>query len=599
MSQRLSFIKIKNLFLERQSSKLVWFVFSLFFGFLYSFWSCQQAFSTEYIVQDDARQHVFWMQRFLVPQLFPNNWIANYFESVAPFGYTTLYRFMANIGIEPLTFNKCLPIFLTLITTRYCFKLTLHLFPVPIAGFISSLLLNQTLWSQDDLVSATPRAFAYPLLLAFWYYCLRRSRLACLGTLALQGLFYPQTVFISAGILLLQLLTWEQGKLHLSQKPSDYQFCLSGFIVAVLVMLPYALTTSEFGPIVTVTEARGMPEFWPGGRANFFDDNFWEFWFNGDRSGILPRRESMPILLYSAFLWPFLWRYPSQFPLSRRVTPGVILLPQTLLVSLSLFVLAHLLLFKLHLPSRYTQYSLRLILALAAGITLTILLDGIFRWGKPKTPFYNRVKNQQARDASQEMSWEHPVTGKVLAVGFATLIGVMLLIHPILVKEFPKTAYEVGKVPELYQFFADQPEDSLIASLSLEADNLPTFSRRSILVSREYGIPYHLGYYQPFRQHVIELLRAQYSRDLAEVQNFIQTYEVDFWLLDSSAFTPDYLARNSWLQQYQPIASQILTQLQEGTLPVLPTMIESCLVFETEEMVVLQASCLLAKSQVN
>ena len=36
-------------------------------------------------------------------------------------------------------------------------------------------------------------------------------------------------------------------------------------------------------------------------------------------------------------------------------------------------------LFKLHLPSRYTQYSFRIILVLAAGIVLTTILEALAR----------------------------------------------------------------------------------------------------------------------------------------------------------------------------------------------------------------------------
>ena len=35
-----------------------------------------------------------------------------------------------------------------------------------------------------------------------------------------------------------------------------------------------------------------------------------------------------------------------------------------------MYALAHLLIFRLHLPSRYTQHSLRMVMSLAAGIVL-------------------------------------------------------------------------------------------------------------------------------------------------------------------------------------------------------------------------------------
>ena len=52
-------------------------------------------------MQDDARQHVFWMQRFIDSELFPHDLIADYFQSVAPTGYTTLYRIAAALGSIP------------------------------------------------------------------------------------------------------------------------------------------------------------------------------------------------------------------------------------------------------------------------------------------------------------------------------------------------------------------------------------------------------------------------------------------------------------------------------------------------------------------
>jgi hypothetical protein len=63
-------------------------------------------------VQDDAQQHVFWMRRFIDPQLFPNDLIADYFQSVAQPGYKAIYQLAAAIGIDPMVFNKLLPIVL-------------------------------------------------------------------------------------------------------------------------------------------------------------------------------------------------------------------------------------------------------------------------------------------------------------------------------------------------------------------------------------------------------------------------------------------------------------------------------------------------------
>jgi hypothetical protein len=160
------------------------------------------------------------------------------------------------------------------------------------------------------------------------------------------------------------------------------------------------------------------------------------------------------------------------------------------------------------------------------------------------------------------------------------------------VEPFPLTKYKEGHFPALYQFFQQQPKDSLIASVSEEADNLPTFAQRSILVGREYAIPYHWGYYRQFRQRTIDLIQAQYSLNLEEVKQFIQRYGVDFWLLDKTAFTPEYLANHDWLRDYQPVTLEVQKRLTQGITPALAGVVEDCSVFQMEEFVVLQTACI-------
>lgn len=555
---------------------IFWLSLSLSFAATYGILAVQKGFSGEYIVQDDARQHVFWMRRFLDAGLFPNDLIADYFQSVAPAGYAALYQLMAAVGIDPVLLSKILPVVLGLITTGYCFGVCLQLLPLPITGFIGALLLNQNLWMQDGLISGTPKAFIYPLFLAFLYYLLRRSLLPCLVTIALTGLFYPSFLFICEGILILQLCHLSKGQLRLSRNRRDYLFCAAGLAVAFCVLLPYAVGTSEFGPVITSAEARTLPEFLPKGRANFFEDSHpWRFWFNASRSGIRLTAALMPPLVYAGLLLPILLRYPSRFPLLQQVR-GILLLPQIVVASLGVFFAAHALLFKLHLPSRYTQHTLRIVMVTAAAVTLTLILDAVLGLCAG-----DRLPRKQGS----------PLLRQVVAVGTTTLLAAALILYPATHRTFFWTGYVVGEAPTLYRFFQAQPKDIMIASLAEEADNLPTFAQRSILVGGEYAIPYHLGYYRPFRQRTLELIQAEYSLNLADAQALIQKYGVDFWLLNKAAFTAEHIAKNRWLKQYQP-AQEAFLRLQQGKMPALASVIQPCTVFETENVVVLGAECI-------
>ncbi len=565
-------------------SLTIWFSFSLAFSLVYSILVLQAAFAGDYVIQDDARQHVFWMQRFINPDLFPNDLIADYFQSVAPAGYSTLYRVASWVGLHPFLFNKLLPLILGLFSTGYCFLLAIAFIPLPIAGFVSSLLMNQVLWVNDDVMSGTPRAFVYPLFLAFLYYLNRRSLIPCIVTILLQGLFYPQSVLVSAALLPFVVLRWT-GKPALSSDWKDYRLCGFGLIAAVLILLPFALSVSEFSPVISVAEAQNSPEFNEGGRSQFFHNSARFFWLSGRRSGILPDRYRLPHLLYAALLLPGLLAFPKYFPLAKLTRRSLWLLPQIVAVSLGWFIAAHLLLFKLHLPSRYTQHTLRIVLCLAAAIALVILWDSALRWVVYRPmDLLRRSENQKP---------ELLLASKLGAIAFVASSSFYLIFFPSLTgANFPNQSYVQGKHPDLYAFIADQPTDTIIASLSREADVLPSFTGRSVLVAREYGIPYHTGYFNQFQRRVQDLLNAQYSQSLADLQMVIQTYDIDFWLLDRNAFNNNYL-RSHWVRQYSTQTRSIRRSLRQGQRPVLKTLQEQCLVLESDSHLVLATNCIL------
>ncbi len=658
---------------RRNFAVYVWFGASLAFAALYAVSGIQQAFSNPYIVQDDARQQVFWMQRFLDPALFPNDWIADYFQSITPPGTAAVYRIGVWLGFDPWVFNKLLPLVLGVLAAGYCFALCLQVLPLPSAAFMASVLLSQNLWMQDTLISATSKAFLHPLLLAFLYYLLRRSLFACLVAIALAGLFYPATALIEAGLLVVRLWNWgNEANAHrppgnpfpetsldrrqqfqgrpvfqrkapavlqffgqffgqvglrlrkacgsperhwrgrwrslseglsrsrgasypglpflprcLSRQWHTWLFCGAGLTVAFLVLLPYAVGTSEFGPTVTAAAARTLPEFGPSGRARFFLPVFWEFWFNASRSGIRLATALMPPLVYAGLLLPLMLCVRRRFPVLQQLSPEIVLLPQLVVVSLGGFAIAHLLLFKLHLPSRYTQHSVRIVMVLAAAIALLALIDRLLHWAADFRQVGRRLRARQQWGGQ----WRR---GQRQAIALTTvvLLAGTLIFYPLLFETFLWTGYSLGSAPRLYEFFAQQPKAILVASLAEEANNLPSFAQRSILLGREYAIPYHQGYYREIRQRASDLIQAQYTPDLSVVQAFIQQYNIDFWLLDRSAFNPAYVANNDWFQQYQPAAAEAVRQLEQGQTPAIATLVTDCTAFSTESLIVLDAACL-------
>ncbi|MDJ0902339.1 MAG: hypothetical protein QNJ55_26405 [Xenococcus sp. MO_188.B8] len=617
----------------KSSQYYFWFVFSIISSILFSIGGLKFAFQVFYTIQDDARQHIFWMQRFSDSSLFTNDLIADYFQSLAPEGFINLYRFVNSLGIDIFFFNKISPLLIGLATTIYCFKVCLEIFPVPFAGFLSTLLLNQNLWMVDDLSSGTPRAFIYPLFLAFIYYLLRHDLWLCLLTIILQGLFYPQTVLLSATVLLIKLgykhyfslfkvevkrkkrfLFRPETRTHILRKPQNRapegceamstqkrrkiqrvpnllfdcdiwkkqnRIYYLGLITSVIILAIYSLKTSSFAPIITLKQAKLMPEFASNGRNAFFTDNLINFWLLQRRSGWLPIEWQYTLICSCGLIVLWFKQYPEKFSLVKKINYKSIILLQIIIASTILFFLSHVLLFRLHLPSRYIHHSLRIVLALLDGIAISVKLrrcaiavvfNKIIQWLDGK---YSPLQNCY----------------KFLAV---IILITLLLLPTYAVQSYPhRLGYVTGKATQLYQFIKQQPSDYLIATLSKEADNIPSFSAHSVLVAEEYAIPYHQGYYQQIRQRIKDLIRAQYSLEPQTIINFIHKYGIDLWLVDNDSFNAEYLQNNQWLQQFDPEITEAISIIDNNQQPILSQIRDHCTVFETPDHIVWKTDCLL------
>lgn len=550
-----------------------WLGLSLLFAGYYGWLGLQAAYDGAYVLQDDARQHVFWMLRFVDPELLRDDLIADYFQSIAPAGYTALYRLVAALGVHPFDFSKILPTVLGLITTAFCFRFSLLVVPLPVAAFAATLLLNQTLWMKPDLISGTPRAFAYLVLLVFLCAYQQRRLIAMLIAIALQAAFYPQCAILSGGVLCLGLLRLNDGRPALSDRKEDYWFACPGIALVLLLLGSYALQISGFGSTVTAEEARVMPEFLPGGRnSGYLHETLLDLWI-GSKTGPLPQPIMTPVTLLFSLGFPFLLAKPGRFPLMARVRAngGPMLL--LLLASLSAFALAHLVLFKLHGPGRYSHHSLRILFALASGFTIVALADRLLAWAGPSGP----------RRSSR--------VG--LALGFTVFAAVGLMGYSLFLKKFPIHGYAYGSKPALYAVIRQQPKDALIASLSSEADNLASFAERPVLVSKEHSIAYHKAYYGQIRERASDLIAAQYAPDPETLRAVIDNYGIDLWLLDERWRDVAYIEENGWLKQYQPAAAEAITDLGAGREPALLRLVAPCTLFEGEGVILLDAQCIL------
>ena len=543
----------------------LWLGLSIIAAMLFSLSGLVPALRSQYTIQDDARQHIFWMQQFSNGELFQGDLITDYFQSVSPLGFKALYRLVSILGIDVFWFNKISPLLIGVATTIYCFAVSYAIFPIAIAGFFTSLLLNQNLWLLDDLSSGTPRAFIYLLLLAFIYYLLKNQTLGCIIILIFQGLFYPPAVLISGFILGLRIVfTSSNRKLE-----------FWGLVTTSLILVGYAAQTSKFAPVITAQIAKSLPEFTSWGRSAFFDDSWLQFWLISRRSGFFPIEWQYSLMcIYGLTLW-WLLSYPQRFPLVKKTRPEISIIYQLFFASSCLYFLAHLLLFRLHLPGRYTHHSIRICLALLDGITLTIISNSL-------TNFLQKFISSQS------------LTNKLFRPILLGLLLTALLYPTYAAQSYPeRLGYVTGEATELYEFLRTQPSATLITTLSKEADLIPSLTGQSVLIAAEYSIPYHQGYYQQLRQKIVDTIAAQYSSDPQVIKQFIKRYQPDLFLLDHDTFDSNYLQDNLWLQQFNPVTEKATDQLKNKSAIFLVQNSDRCITWQDTQHSLIDAKCLL------
>ena len=525
----------------------------------------------DYRIQEDGRQHIFWMLRYIEPDAFPNDPMADYFQAMAPWLYRAIYAGGWHIlGITPHHLTFGLPLVLGLIAVGYAIAIGRHLSSIPWVGGLAGILCAQTLWMEDDLVSATPRAFATPLMMAFLFYVLRRNPWGCGLTIAMQAGLYPPAALIS----------WGTTCLRLGDRRNRVM-CIVATVALGLGLLPLVLSSDPFGSIITVQEARSVLEFQVigdvYGRAFFFHDNPILFWGFGPRSGFFFWGLMAPLNL-AALGWSWARRHRMQtagdVPEHSHLHLDSKLLWQFVLSASLFYGIAHLALFNLHFPARYTYHGFRTILPIAGAIVLV----EIGRW--------------QIHRWQTHSSWGHRAANLALVSFQLALIGLPFSTGLTIDNQL----YATGRAVDLYALLQNTPHDTLIATLDKEGNNLPIFAGRSTLVGGEYTLPYHPAYYSVLRQRATDLLAAHVTPDPTLLKHVLDRYPITYFLTHKDGFTPKYLRERTWLHSFQPEFDQAMQQLeaqqQSGGQPALQQLQSRCIVLETRGLFLIEADCL-------
>jgi hypothetical protein len=491
------------------------------------------------VFDDDARHHVYWTYRFQDAELFQDDLLTHFMSSPrwALFGYRAVY-FVGVQLMDPLLFSQVLSLLLLSLAVVWLFQIGAQLGGKSGGACVAFLFIPYFLYSFSGGI---PHSFALPLLIGFVYFLVRASFTGMACMLFLPSLFYPP-ILLNA-LPLAALAWWRHWRQSTGKRAWGNLVRLGigvglagGLLVSVYIYHP----TGAFGHLISRTEARTMPELSAHGRSPFYSET-WLTTVLNDRWGIGANRLVGFVLLLVPM---FLVLGPARF-----TVPGVA--RDMALTSLIPYGVAHLVLFRLHNPSRYVLYTLPLaaLLMLAANYqaTLTTLSRA---W-----PRFQRLRQAWQR----RQVWRWLVLG-ALSVAFVYVQNrYIVMVDPITVR------VDATAMP-LYRYLQSLPKDVVIAGHPVDMDNIPLLARRQVLANQELALPYYTGYYAAVRQRLLDMLLAYYADDVQQVRDFVEHYGVDYILLDTRRFAPAFLRGPIYDEPFNSVLKQRLSTQQPFVL---------------------------------
>ncbi len=453
------------------------------------------------LYQGDLCQHVWWTYRFADPELFPHDPIAAFMSRplFALYGWQELYRLLVPY-VDAQRLAETIPFLLAVAVVALAWILGVRCAGRTLGGVVGAayIILSGRL---GDLEGGLPRSFALPILmLGVWALMERRHLLFGLSSLV-AALFYPPCA-ANLGVFGAVVLITRVAR----ERALPRHWAVMGLLgLAAVGVLLYAYAPApppEIGPRVTAAEARAMPQYWPGGRARFFEPDPIRYYFKSTRTGLEIRPLQAALWVAAILVAGWLWR--QAVPMEAWVL---------LLTSLGCFVTAHLTLFALHYPNRYAKYALPVFFLMWLSAIVPRLLDAIMaRWGRS-------VVLRPAR---------RPLLVGVAAL--AVVAGSALTAGRSIASDLSRP--EPAGLEEAYRFLRSMPKDTLVAAHPLDADGVGLRARRSFLASMETSLPYYREYYRRVSERIEAELAACFATRWEDVERLHDRYGADVFLVN-------------------------------------------------------------------
>ncbi len=500
---------------------------------------------SQYVINDDVRQQIYWMQQWQDPELFQDHYLTEYAKQYVPWGVKAIYQGAAYF-INPVQFSKVLGAILFLMTAYSLFLLASRLGD-ELTGVITVCVFLYFGFFLGSVSGGLSRGFVFPLLLLYLFFLSGKELFRAGWIIAVQALFNPYLCLlclVTHGLFLLHTETIGyfsgsqnllaanvngiKGKQSHNSKTRLLLLLLPLCVAVLLLVAKYRVfAVPDFGKIVSYAEMVGHIEYTAAGRYEIIPVPSIFFEFIRPFIQYLPRGVLSVVasVAGTVLLVAFVLSGWNTRAICQRLKKLNVFL-YLLLASVFLYYLSRFFLMNLFLPSRYLEYSLTVFYCVLAGLLLRSGME-----------FRGVAKNRT-----------------ILVMVLLVLFGVIRL--------FGVGIYDYAAQSSLYQFLQTTPKNCVVAGHPDSMDNIMTFARRKVFVSYELSHTWYDLYWSILKDRTYQFFDAYYSDNPDDIKTFCRKNTIDFIVVRESDFVGN--APNGTAAYFEPFGKYI-QQLMEET----------------------------------
>lgn len=465
------------------------------------------AFMNAHIIQHDMPLHFGWMVKFASPEIFSRDMVIMYADYLSPLGFKTFYCLLIKCFGYSLWIGKILSAILFTVFVVYLFKTGEYLLG-RLSGYIMAFYFMVWPRAMDSFAGGIPSAFAYPLLIIFFYYLLRNDLLKCGFVLVMQMCFYPVAFPISLLTAAIFFLLSSRDKGFFNNK-MFYWFLVFPLGAALLLLCVKSLTKPFFvGDLVNSADMYANPAFYSGNRCDYLP---FESPVELIKENLLSHR--MFLLSFPIFVsaWIIYFR-KNDFRLK------FCYLCLSLFISgVILYYVAYVLLFNFHKPQRYLSYNLTLVNVFSLSLAAGFLID-VFR-----------------------------KTAVKLALTVLIVLMCFFSYENTLKPVKCKLAADVETVELLEYIKVHLPKEAIFAADPFLSDSIMMFSERRVFMNDQFAQPWFKGWYKDVVvPRILGFFDAYYAETGNDVQAFCRKNNIGFFVIDRRNFSDEYLRRGKF-----------------------------------------------------